>query len=404
MGGNYDSLFLETPQASLSFIYQSLGCFHTLQPERDPYSAPSTPALTPQGFVRWQTVQLLLEPDEHVPFLQEAVKRFDITNPADGIPFPSLLPRETLPSKPDQEMVQWHEGVAEKLMIESQAWQARDNPGGKFSEISDGTTESSMTSSVDDQSLVDAATYFHDSRTRPSFRPPPSINLPRSLKDMPADHSRKSPPWLPERRRSSTSDLRSPKTSSWPHDSANTPTAHVNHNAFRHSRQRNLSTTSTSSTSSTSSSSSLTASSVSMSPTLQSHRQDHGPSRPRYHQRRHSSSYASRENHSSSVAPIHPLATDYFSRQQPPRQPNGNSRGLNVRWPDTGPQEALPRRPPEARDGRLDPRLVERRADYEEQLRGGRYGGGGGSSGRGRTAPLRGVGGRRYAPDIMNSQ
>lgn len=95
VGGDYDSLFFDTEEASLSFIYQSLGCFHTLEPERDPYTRPSIPALTPQGFVRWQTVQLLLEPGEHVPFLQNAVKRFDLINPADGAPFQAYCPGDS---------------------------------------------------------------------------------------------------------------------------------------------------------------------------------------------------------------------------------------------------------------------------------------------------------------------
>lgn len=83
-----------------------MGCFHTLQQDKSPYTAPTVPALTREGFVRWQTVQILLEPDEHVAFLQNAVKRLEIINPADGTLYPHL-PRDALPSRPDPEMVQW---------------------------------------------------------------------------------------------------------------------------------------------------------------------------------------------------------------------------------------------------------------------------------------------------------
>lgn len=120
VGGDCDSFFLDNSQASLSFVYQCLGCYHTLQPQLDPYAPPKIPALTPAGFVRWQTIQLLLDPEQHVPFLQEAVKRFDLTNPADGSSFPNLLSKESLPHQPDIDYVEWYEDIAEKLRLEAQ--------------------------------------------------------------------------------------------------------------------------------------------------------------------------------------------------------------------------------------------------------------------------------------------
>ena len=120
VGGDCDSFFLDSSQAFLSFVYQRLGCYHTFQPEIDPYTPPTIPALTAAGFVRWQTFQLLLEPERHVPFLQEAVKRFDLTNPADGSSFPGVLPHESLPCQPDMETVAWYENVLEKLRLEAQ--------------------------------------------------------------------------------------------------------------------------------------------------------------------------------------------------------------------------------------------------------------------------------------------
>ena len=111
VGGNFDTIFLETPHPSLALIYRSLGCYHTLQPVKNPFAAPSIPALTPQGFVRWQTIQVLLGPAQHVPFLQAALKRFDITKPHHGGSFPKQLPSEAFPGRPDPAMTKWHDFV-----------------------------------------------------------------------------------------------------------------------------------------------------------------------------------------------------------------------------------------------------------------------------------------------------
>ncbi|KAJ5807634.1 hypothetical protein N7447_011090 [Penicillium robsamsonii] len=114
VGGNYDPLFLETKAQALSFIYQSLGCFHSLQPSANPYEPPSIPSLLPNGFVRWQTIQLLMDPDEHSVYLQNAVNLWDIAD-ANGELFPKTIPRDAFPSEPDPEMLEWHEGVSRRL-------------------------------------------------------------------------------------------------------------------------------------------------------------------------------------------------------------------------------------------------------------------------------------------------
>ncbi|KAJ5427624.1 hypothetical protein N7491_008066 [Penicillium cf. griseofulvum] len=114
VGGNYDPLFLETKAQALSFIYQSLGCFHSLQPSANPYEPPSIPSLLPNGFVRWQTIQLLMDPDEHSVYLQNAVNLWDIAG-VNGEPFPKTIPRDAFPSEPDPEMLEWHEGVSRRL-------------------------------------------------------------------------------------------------------------------------------------------------------------------------------------------------------------------------------------------------------------------------------------------------
>ena len=309
VGGDYDPLFLDTPTASLSFIYQSLGCLHTLQPEKDPYSPPSIPALTPQGFVRWQTVQLLLEPDEHVPFLQEAVKRFEIINPSDGEPFPSHLPREALPSKPDAQMVEWHDSVSEKLMLEAQASSMRNMPPRPPMALSDGLPEDSsrpssmdthsIDQSVETSSLVGAASYFSHPRATFNPRPPPPpTSLPRnrpppnSAASRPAHPpSSRDGPWSPLRRRSSMPSYRAPDPhpKSWtgirgfPADFKPPPlNVHPPRASINHAR-----TPSSLSTSSCTSDSSYTTSSASLSPVLRPARTY--PSAPPPLERRHTS-------------------------------------------------------------------------------------------------------------------
>lgn len=114
VGGNYDTLFLKTKAPSLSFIYQSLGCFHSLQPTTNAFEPPSIPALLPHGFVRWLTIQILLDPDEHSQYLQNAVEIWEVVN-TDGCNFPKSIPRDAFPAEPDAEMVQWHEEVSRRL-------------------------------------------------------------------------------------------------------------------------------------------------------------------------------------------------------------------------------------------------------------------------------------------------
>ncbi|CAG8975292.1 hypothetical protein HYALB_00008076 [Hymenoscyphus albidus] len=115
VGGNYDSLFVEVPHPSISWIYASIGCQHTLQPTENDFTPPSVPALTTKGFVRWQSIEILLGPEEHVPFIQNAVGSFHIKNPETGEVFPVELPKEAFPLKPDAEIERWHSECAAKL-------------------------------------------------------------------------------------------------------------------------------------------------------------------------------------------------------------------------------------------------------------------------------------------------
>jgi hypothetical protein len=95
-------------------MYRTLGCYHSLQPTRSPFDTPCIPCLTPHGYARWQTIQLMLSPQEHVPFLQKAVQIYDVPR-ADGGYFPKNLPRECLPDRPDAEMEKWYRFVTGSL-------------------------------------------------------------------------------------------------------------------------------------------------------------------------------------------------------------------------------------------------------------------------------------------------
>ena len=318
--------------------------------------------------MRWQTVQLLLEPEEHVPFLQEAVKRFDLINPADGAPFPSILPKEVLPSQPDLDMIEWHDNVSQKLMLEAQASAARNIPPRPQMALSDVDLESSRNSSLDSRPVSDMAGYFVGGRASyrfPAFLPPRPGPPPQYPQDA---------PWSPERRRSSLPDNQ-PFPAFWPHNGP-TPTSFAPYpNRPRHTPRApsDLSVTS----SDTSDTSSVTTSSASLSP-VRYHTQSHVPPNSQVG-RRHSTHFPPQRPQS------HPQG---YSPHQ--RQPTGAPRAKNVRWQDMDDVFDAPRYNAQGRgnDGRnvRDPRAGDAR-NYE----------------RGRATrsvgPMTGVGGRRYAPE-----
>ena len=382
MGGEYDVLFLETPAPTLSFIYQSLGCFHTLQPQKDPYSPPAIPALTPQGFVRWQTVQLLLEPEEHVPIIQSAVKRFDIVNPADGLSFPDYLPADSLPSMPDPEMLDWHEGVSQRLMLEAQGYRTRGRlgPGAEQNhrkQLSDGhsdttapTEASTVSSSFDGLSITDGRSPAVEPAqpARAKFQIPGHINvLTNGASTLPHQHQPQSrphdsPPWSPERIRAASmpqripeppnyngSDLsqstitqNAPRPSMPPSGQRHDPyhprhhQQQIHHSHHRRGRSRSPSTLSTTSTDSTLSTltSSSGDSSRDHSPRRRHHFHQYGPQPPPNAvmplarpapPRRHSSHQLDRE--------LIPNANNQLAtRTGADGLSNANARGLNVRW------------------------------------------------------------------------
>ncbi|MCJ1467156.1 hypothetical protein MMC07_005778, partial [Pseudocyphellaria aurata] len=384
VGGDYDSLFLETDHPSLSFIYQSLGCYHSLQPGDDPFAPPSIPALTPQGFVRWQTVQVLLDPEEHVPFLQEAVKRFEIINPSDGGPFPRHLPRDAFPGRPDLEMTEWHENVRETLLLEAQASQPP----------SDRELEYPVASPViSEHSVANATSYLPNPHLSAGV---PHINLPFQAIPHPLRPNFPAPaPSSPERRRHSVPPRNLSSPVNWPRDG---PAPEELRASTYHSRSRPRSPSTISTVSSSSSSSSQSTDSRSPSPTRLS------PSLP-IRERRHSSSslqYSPRDYPSphpysphygqSQLAPS--SRNSYFPPQPyPPGPPRPNTRGLNVRWRDVNSVFQLPGSAPGTPGEEI--RALESRRERGRDVEWRRDGG------RRMASPLRGVSGRRYAAEGM---
>lgn len=408
VGGDYDGFFLDTTSRRLSFLYQSLGCYHTLQPEKDPFSPPTVPTLTPQGFVRWQTIQLLLEPEEHVPFLQEAVKRFEITNPSDGSSFPKLLPKEALPTQPDMEMVEWHESVSDRLRLEAQASRVPNLPVA----LSDCEAESSIASSIDEQSIISAAGYSSNQNPCSSVRLP---NFHISPWAAPTHKQRYHPPqdapWSPERQRNNipANDF-SKKPYKWSHESA-TPTGDGTGSDYilRH-RPRRPSSVSTASSSSCSSSPST--SSASLSPALHPKEIRRLP----HLERRHSTSFpydprnpTSRPSHHHQNPPR--PQTSYFPSQHPlyppppgpppPRPPRANAKGLNVRWRDVDSVFHFPGSESGTPDENPTYRSVESYS-FRERARSDANRNGRQTDNRRMMSPLRGVGGRRYATEGMS--
>ena len=188
VGGNYNTLFLETPPPSLSIIYQALGCSHSLQPTSDDFAPPSIPTLTTQGFIRWQTIQLLLGPEEHVPYLQEAVRKFNIINPVTGQVFPPNLPASSFPAKPDEEMVQWHTSTLARLQQEAEEENQRltTNAGLRTER---GLLGSSPTISGQGSSFPHNGDSLRESgddkSSKKLFSPPPATPFPQRQRQLP---------------------------------------------------------------------------------------------------------------------------------------------------------------------------------------------------------------------------
>ena len=338
-----------------------------------------------------------------MPLLQTAVKRFDITNPADGIPFPNWLPREALPSKPDPEMLQWHDTVADSLMKEVMKSQAPRLPSmhtRALSDVtSDGTLESSRdshsrgSSTTDDQSLINVATYTSLPPVRPAFRPPKPLRVPSNSRPHTSWGTSRQPlPWNPERRRSNSDpQLNRPRSSGWSHkdgiERRNTVMQNGQHLQPR-PRPRSPSTVSTSSTSSSTSSSS---SSSDESDDLYRHRTSSTATLqpPRRHSSHHLSDLQQPPRQSPPPFPSRPYTQQDPASTLPPLRPSAtlpskaNARGLNVRWGADSVHDIPPGRDRDRSwegNSRAKSEERPRRHVHEERER----------------RPVTGVGGRRY--------
>ncbi|EPE24214.1 hypothetical protein GLAREA_08064 [Glarea lozoyensis ATCC 20868] len=168
VGGNYDSLFVDVPHPSISWIYASIGCQHTLQPSSNDFVPPTVPALTKRGFVRWQSIEILLGPEEHVPFIQNAVQNFGIKHPDTGEPFPVDLPKEAFPLIPDVAIEKWHSDCAAKLR--ERATPEVDSASARPDLPPRPKVQTGYAHVRAGRPRGDSG-YFEDSRSRPSTRP-----------------------------------------------------------------------------------------------------------------------------------------------------------------------------------------------------------------------------------------
>ena len=338
VGGNYDSLFLETPPASLSFIYQSLGCFHTLQPDSNAFAPPSIPALTPQGFVRWQTVQLLLDPEEHIPFLQAAVKRFEIANPTDGKVFPSILPKETLPTKPDPEVTAWHQSVSDQLRIETTASQAPLPP--KLPNRTLGGPNGQSPRQMNEHPMIDSREFFTEPRWNSSVRSPNSAPVVPAVRS-PQNWHRRNPAGHPHHRRRSEA----PRDKGWTSDNPIHPgptNPPPNFHKYK-PRTRTPSTLSDSSASDADDSDTSSTSDASSDPEHPRHRSRYlpvPPTSPSSQQGRRHSAQDMYDRGNFVAQPIHrarTLAPDAKPPQNgPPRPRRVDPQAANAYWADIG--------------------------------------------------------------------
>ena len=110
---------------SIAWIWQVTGCQHSLQPTGNDFEPPSIPALTPRGFSRWEALEILLGPHEHVPFIQYAIKNWNLKHPETGEAFPPDLPRDVFPLEADPEVNRWHETCADRLWKDAES---KDEP------------------------------------------------------------------------------------------------------------------------------------------------------------------------------------------------------------------------------------------------------------------------------------
>lgn len=150
------------PDPSISYIWQITGCQHSLnQPTDDDFGAPTVPALTPRGFSRWESVEILLGPEEHVPFMQYAVQNWNLKHPETGEVFPVELPREVFPRVPDADVDLWHQNCGRRMAQEAAREKDETERRARSSEPSDYRRDRpSQTSTPQGRHRPDDSDYF----------------------------------------------------------------------------------------------------------------------------------------------------------------------------------------------------------------------------------------------------
>ena len=229
-------------------------CLHSLQPT-NPYTTPSIPCLKPSGFLRWQTIQLLLDPGEHAPFLQRAVSLYEVPKP-DGSVFPKLIPPEVFPSKPDKETENWWKIVTNSMGQNNHTRRLESSPyhtpheNGNRNEYFDPTgrlsasaahrpprpsrhSSEDRTAEARRRSSVPELIFSQNGETRPESKGKSSRS--RSAQRIPSGLSYLPPPQLAGPQRHPTSNYRHATTSSPYRPSTNGSTELNSHRRHRSS-------------------------------------------------------------------------------------------------------------------------------------------------------------------------
>ncbi|KAH7312704.1 hypothetical protein B0I35DRAFT_60660 [Stachybotrys elegans] len=109
-------------------IWMISGVQHALMPGNDDFAAPSIPCITRKGFVRWMTLNSLLDPGAHHSLLQHVVRDYRLLHPDTGQRFNEYLPRKCLPLESDEETNQLFQAYAEQLRAEAEGSRSRNFP------------------------------------------------------------------------------------------------------------------------------------------------------------------------------------------------------------------------------------------------------------------------------------
>jgi hypothetical protein len=126
--------------------------------------------------VRWQSIEILLGPEEHVPFIQNAIRTFGIKHPDTGVEFPVDLPKEAFPLIPDVAIEQWHSDCAAKLR--ERATPSMDNASIRPDLPPRPKVQTGYAHVRAGRPMRGDTGYFEDSRSRPQTRPIPYSHVP----------------------------------------------------------------------------------------------------------------------------------------------------------------------------------------------------------------------------------